>query len=726
MEESILKPVIKVDKDKCVNCHRCITVCPSKFCNDGSKDYVKINHNLCIGCGACISACTHGARIGIDDFDTFMTTLHRGENIVAVVAPAAAANFKGEELRLNGWLKSIGVRAVFDVSFGAELTTKSYVEYIKENNPKLVISQPCPALVTYLELYKPELLQYLIPVDSPMAHTFTMIKTFFPKYNGCKLAAISPCYAKKREFDENHLGDFNVTMRSISEYFDKNNIDLKNFPEVPYDNPMAERAVLYSSPGGLMRTAERFIPGISEKTRKIEGQPLMKEYFNDLAEIVARNYKIPYLLIDCLNCEKGCNGGAGTINQKEPLDVLESYVENRMQKRKKALKIDSPLKKVAQKNLDNVIDKYWKPNIYTRQYNTRSQIAADAIKYPTEEQLEKIYEKMGKHSQKDFLNCGACGYDTCKEMAIALFNGINQYSHCHHYLISKNNEIEKVLYKEIQTLRVSTKENAATSQDQSAAVKEIVATMEDTNVLAQAISNKIKDVAGVAGKTTSDVRNGVEELSRNVEKLHAIFEANKHTIDGIKSLNTKIDNIWDIVTLINSVADQAKIIAFNAELEASSAGESGKNFHIVATEIRRLANGIIDATKDIKNHITEIQQSSDSLILSSENGTAMITEGCENAKNLEKRFDSIKTSSEITASSAAEITSIIEQQTYASEQILITLKQIASGVENFSSATDYIATSAETLNNIATKMSEEKSDIKDTTENKEEEDQNNL
>ena len=257
------------------------------------------------------------------------------------------------------------------------------------------------------------------------------------------------------------------------------------------------------------------------------------------------------------------------------------------------------------------------------------------------------------------------------------------------------------LMEETQSLAVAAKENAATSQDQSAAVKEIVATMEDNNALSETISVKIKDVSKIAGKTSSDVRDGVTYLEENVRQLHEIAAANQHTIDGIKNLGEKIDNIWDIVTLINSVADQAKIIAFNAELEASSAGESGKNFHIVASEIRRLADGIIDGTKEIKDRINEIQHSSDSLILASESGTEKINEGCESAKSLEERFESIKNASEITAASASDITTIIQQQAMASEQMLITLRQIASGVENFTSATENVSKASETLKTIS-------------------------
>ena len=273
---------------------------------------------------------------------------------------------------------------------------------------------------------------------------------------------------------------------------------------------------------------------------------------------------------------------------------------------------------------------------------------------------------------------------------------------------AKEKDISDKLIAETQNLAVSSKETAATAQDQSAAVKEIVTTMEDNTALSDDISQKIKDVSGVAAKTNGDVAEGVSYIEENVKQLQLIADTNLNTINGIKALGDKIENIWDIVTLINSVADQAKIIAFNAELEASSAGEAGKNFHIVATEIRRLADGIIDGTKEIKEKINEIQQSSDALILASENGTEKITQGVESAKNLESRFSSIKNASEITAESAEKITTIIQQQAIASEQILVTLKQIASGVENFTAATEHISKTSQNLKTIATELGNKK------------------
>ena len=293
-------------------------------------------------------------------------------------------------------------------------------------------------------------------------------------------------------------------------------------------------------------------------------------------------------------------------------------------------------------------------------------------------------------------------------VAVLIFGCLVFYGVIINKSAEKERKVSERLVAETQNLAVSSKETAATAQDQSAAVKEIVATMEDNTALSEDISKKIKDVSGVANKTSGDVAEGVSFLEANVRQLNEIAETNQNTINGIKALGDKINNIWDIVTLINSVADQAKIIAFNAELEASSAGEAGKNFHIVATEIRRLADGIIDGTKEIKERINEIQQSSDNLVLASESGTDKIKSGVEGAKNLEARFASIKNASEVTATSAGDITTIIQQQAMASEQILVTLRQIASGVENFTGATEHISKASQTLKEIASELSNQK------------------
>lgn len=456
-----LAKIIDVDASKCQNCHACISVCPSKFCNDGSGDHVSINPDLCIGCGQCLKACTWGARTIIDDTEAFFRDLKNGTPMVAVIAPAIAASLPNTYLNLNGWLKSMGVSANFDVSFGAELTIKSYLEHIKKNNPRTVIAQPCPAIVSYIELYKPELLEYLAPADSPMLHAIKMVKEFYPEYRNHKVAVISPCIAKKREFEETGYGDYNITMINLKEHLKNSGIYLENYPGIDYDNPPAERAVLFSTPGGLMETADRWAHGIRSKIRKIEGPHTIYEYLDHLNRDIA-GLKAP-LIIDCLNCEKGCNGGTGTDCKEFSTDELEGLISKRkelMQKRYLDENSSEDVNEVEkdeiiQQEIVELIEDNWKPGLYDRTYINRSN-----HKLVTEippQKLEEIYKSMLKETQEDHKNCSACGYGNCKDMAIAIYNGLNKPENCHYYqqkLLQINAEKRKDAVNEFQKLIV--------------------------------------------------------------------------------------------------------------------------------------------------------------------------------------------------------------------------------------------------------------------------------
>ncbi len=657
------RSVISVDKEKCVNCQRCIAVCPVKMCNNGSGDYVDFDEKLCIGCGSCIEACTHGARKGIDDSELFFDSLKKGEKIVAIVAPAAIVSFRGKDLELNGFLKSLGVEAVFDVSFGAELTTKSYVEYIKNKNPDCVISQPCPALVSFIETYRPELIKYLAPADSPMLHCAKMIKEFYTKYTGYKIAAISPCYAKRREFDETGICDYNVTMRSIQSYMEEKNIRLDSFPKVEYENPAAERGVLYSTPGGLMRTAERFVPSISEKTRKIEGNPKVFHYLAKFSE-ANKNKKPCFTLIDCLNCENGCNEGAGTTNKGMHLDEMESFVENRMHDRRSYWEQKGHSKKSALKKLNKAIDEFWKPGLYDRTYVDRSAYFHQKIKEPSQEEIQKIYRDMYKKTKADILNCGACGYEDCEQMAVAIYNGLNRPENCTHY----TNILKDIMNEQHQEeVKQSVRKVVETGSEK------LTENGRDVQTLATAARDMTESVS-----TSS---SAVEEMIANINSINSILEHNAESVGLLDGATRKgmagIENVAELVSkieensnglsemssVIQKIASQTNLLAMNAAIEAAHAGNSGRGFAVVADEIRKLAENsgsearkisdvlknvkqLIDATfkdtGDVQKEFSEVVQLSGTVVEQEQTVRRAISEQNEGGKQLLQAVGSMR------------------------------------------------------------------------------------
>jgi len=254
-------------------------------------------------------------------------------------------------------------------------------------------------------------------------------------------------------------------------------------------------------------------------------------------------------------------------------------------------------------------------------------------------------------------------------------------------ILSKLKAASQNLNNSIQELNVSTQEISATSNQQAAGVKEIISTMEDSDQLSKRVASQANEVAKIAEGTKDVVATGFVIIKESLEKMESIKDANELSIRGIRELGDKIERIWDIVNIINGIADQTKIIAFNAELEAASAGEAGKSFQIVATEIRRLADSTVNSTNEIKARINEIQKSSDHLILSSEEGTSKIIAGWELSNKLRNLFGDILQTSEVSSDSARQIALSIEQQVVAFDQILITLKQISSGIDNFVTST---------------------------------------
>ncbi len=267
-------------------------------------------------------------------------------------------------------------------------------------------------------------------------------------------------------------------------------------------------------------------------------------------------------------------------------------------------------------------------------------------------------------------------------------------------LTTADDVAEKVLHT-TDSLSVISGQLSSTSLEQSASVKEILSTMEDSSALTQNIANTIESVSAGAEDTYQSVTDSFEVLDNITNQMKEIDAANGEIIAGIQELEKQVENIGQVVSIINDIADQTRIIAFNAELEAVSAGDQGQSFHIVATEIRRLAGSTMNSITEIKEYIENIQQSAGRLISTSHLGTETITQESQLIGSLQEQFNSIKSLADVTAEQSNEISGIVGQQSASFAQIVITLRQISASIESFAGMTATINDTAISMQRIS-------------------------
>jgi methyl-accepting chemotaxis protein len=270
--------------------------------------------------------------------------------------------------------------------------------------------------------------------------------------------------------------------------------------------------------------------------------------------------------------------------------------------------------------------------------------------------------------------------------------------------VEKTRNMAGSIQKSTDEIFLSSKDIFSTANNQAASVQEIESTINENSQIAVEIAEKTSSVATIATKMETDVIHGFSVLERNIDQLGDIKKKNDGVISGIISLGNKIIKIRDIVKNINVITDQTKVIAFNAALEAASAGEKGKRFAVVASEVNRLADDISRLTKQIRENVEEIQNSSSSLIISSEESADKITEGNNLIKELEDIFREIRSGAEITSNQAQIITVSTQKQLKSTEQINTAITEISKGLSNFIVSTKIATSSAENLSNMTVEL----------------------
>jgi len=582
---------IHLYEDKCVGCNKCLAECPAEQANAAyvleGKNKVRINPDKCILCGHCIETCDHNAREYQDDTDTFFADLGKGQKISVIVAPAVRFNFKNYK-NLFGFLKSRGVNLIYDVSFGADITTWAYLKAIKDQNLTSVIAQPCPAIVTFIEKYHPELIERLAPIHSPALCTAVYLKKY--KDVTDKIAFLSPCLGKTQEFtDTNQLVSYNVTYKLLSAYLKKNNIRLDSFTESDFDDIGCGIGLTFSRPGGLRENVDFHTNG-QAWVRQVEGIGHAYSYLQEYAERVKSNKHVP-LLVDILNCSNGCNLGTGTCKEISIDDV--DCVMNDL----KAAKIKQKNKRKIFKTVYTLFEQFDKElNIkdFIRTYSDKSSMI-DKQDF-SEQAYDQVFEQMHKSDEVERgINCFACGYGNCHSFARAVLMGNNHLDNCINYnraevAIEHQHVQEKIeefgnlqhMYQEIQQLNAE-KEQSTLLLNQNVAQ----------------ITTAIDEVASGSNFNTTTIAT----IS---EQIQVIYETSVKLRDTINTVELKLNDFGKASNEIVAISGQTNLLALNASIEAARAGEQGRGFAVVAEEVRKLAEqtrSVVDSTKSSEQSI---------------------------------------------------------------------------------------------------------------------------
>lgn len=627
--------------ENCIGCNKCISVCPVLTANmaveENGQQRILVDGDKCISCGACFDACEHHAREFRDDTERFFEDLKRGERISVLWAPAFAANYPNEYQQILGGLRKLGANRIISVSFGADITTWGYINYITANHFSGGISQPCPAIVNYIEHYLPELIPKLVPVQSPMMCAAIYAK----KYMGIgdKLAFISPCIAKKAEIDDpkNHgYISYNVTFDHLMKYARKNGVKAEAARnEIEYG-----LGSIYPMPGGLKENVYWFC-GEEVFIRQIEGERRAYEFLENYSERVKAKKPLPFM-VDALNCEAGCLYGTGIEEEKtkneDILYELQRIKEASKQRRKLSAWDRNATPHQRLKSLNRQFAKLSLRD-FMREYTDKSK--GCAIDKPTPAELLSIFEDMDKRTKpKQTINCSACGYTSCTDMASAIYNGCNKKENCVHY-------IKDVVEAEKEQLKAVSRENEAKSEEirrRSETVAEMVAQAnEEFNTLNMSIDGMI------SGNNT----NAEESTSISASML-TVVEFCDSLRESFAVINELLVQLGGNNENITKVAQKTSLLSLNASIEAARAGEVGKGFAVVAQEIKNLSEVSGGAADDSNRNKEQISAAMSKLTENSQKLMAVVDD-------VNGRISNLAASTEEIAASAAVIGQIANE-----------------------------------------------------------------
>lgn len=392
---------LTLKKSNCKNCYKCIRHCPVKSIRF-SGNQAHIIGNECILCGQCFVVCPQNAKQIVDETEKVKVLIQSGAPVYASIAPSFIANYHG--IGINGIRKALiklGFAGAEETALGATVVKTEYEKMLADGTKDILISSCCHSVNLLIQKYYPSLLPYLADVMSPMQAHCSDIKKRFPD---AKTVFIGPCVSKKDEAEHYEgIVDAVLTFEELTEWLKAERIDL----EADLDVDDESRARFFPTTGGILKTMANRTPDYTYMA--IDG---VDNCIAALKEIEQGN--VHKCFIEMSACAGSCVGGP--VMEKYHRSPIIDYQSVADYAGKKDFKVTQP------DSLD--LKKHFEP--IERRYGA-----------PSESEIQDILKKMGKNRPEDELNCGSCGYDTCREKAVAIYHGKAEISMCLPYLKDK-------------------------------------------------------------------------------------------------------------------------------------------------------------------------------------------------------------------------------------------------------------------------------------------------
>jgi len=411
------KSFVTTIQERCRMCYTCVRECPAKAIriSDGQAEIVG---ERCINCGNCVRVCSQQAKQVISSIDQVAELLQSGARVAACLAPSFPATFPDTTpTAVVAMTRQLGFDLVAEVAFGADLVADRYRKLLATSDGNRYISTPCPAIISYVEKYHPDTVGALAPIVSPMIATARALHRLHG--DDLKVVFVGPCIAKKREATSRFvLGDVDavLTFAELAQMFDDAGIKPDDVEPTDFDPPHAGLGALFPISRGLLQAADIQEDLMAGDVVATDGRTNFVDAIKEF-----ESGALDARLLEILACT-GCIMGAG-MTCEQPLfgrrSRVSEYVRTRMATFDRAT-WEAEMARFADLDLSR-------------------QFAPDdkRVPAPSEDDLREILSRMGKHLPADELNCGACGYDSCRDHAIAIFKGLAESEMCLPYTIEQ-------------------------------------------------------------------------------------------------------------------------------------------------------------------------------------------------------------------------------------------------------------------------------------------------